>query len=154
MPFPYDAGSSQIIVDCEIETDLIYRICVIAMAATVYLSILGEAKHQSESSEGHSEPRRNYCRRFLFPSALLKVFLMLLFVAMETDSECCPGNSSGCQPPTAWSRRAFAQPLRSVFRKGLVSSLAGQNEYPNVSVCKKKRNMFSTSYYFACILLV
>lgn len=73
-------------MDCEIEPDLIYRICVIAMAATVYLFILGEAKHQSESSEGHSEPRRNYCRRFLFPSALLKVFLMLLFVAMETDS--------------------------------------------------------------------
>ncbi len=80
MPFPLDAGSSQIIVDCEIETDLIYRICVIAMAATVYLSILGEAKHQSESSEGHSEPRRNYCWRFLFPSALLKVFLMLLLL--------------------------------------------------------------------------
>lgn len=73
-------------MDCEIELNLIYRICVIAMAATVYLSILGEAKHQSGSSEGHSEPWRNYCRRFLFPSSLLKVFLMLLFVAMETDS--------------------------------------------------------------------
>lgn len=110
------------------------------MAATVYLSILGEAKHQSESSEGHSEPRRNYCRRFLFPSALLKVFLMLLFVAMETDSLSVALVTVlvASQPPTAWSRaESLHNPLCSVFRKGLVSSLAGQNKHPNMSVCEK-----------------
>lgn len=124
------------------------------MAATVYLSILGEAKHQSESSEGHSEPRRNYCRRFLFPSAPLKVFLMLLFVAMETDSlSVALVTVLVASHPLLGAEEPLHNPLCSVFRKGLVSSLAGQNKYPNVSVCKK-RNKISTSYYFAWILLV
>lgn len=53
-------------------------------------------------------------------------------------SQRCLGNSSGCQPPTAWSRaESLHNPLCSVFRKGLVSSLAGQNKHANMSVCEK-----------------
>lgn len=108
-------------MDCEIETDLIYRICVIAMAATVYLSILREAKHQSESSTFRAQEK--LLTVDFVSIRLLKVFLMLLFVAMETDSlSVAMVTVLVASHPLLEAEESLHNPLFSVFRKGLVSS--------------------------------
>jgi len=63
---------------------------------------------------------------------------MLLFVAMETDSlSVALVTVLVASHPLLGAEQSLHNPLCSVFRKGLVSSLAGQNKHPNMSVCEK-----------------